>query len=140
MGCVRAALLLGMLAGPVALTLSGCAVEAEPPVVGGYATVYATDVPPDIYGYPRVYYGSDYAYLVGDQWFYPYAGRWVVLRREPPALYRYRIGYGRGGYYGGYYGGYGSGYGYRQYYQPGVNVAPPAAPPARYYGRPPAYG
>lgn len=126
MGSVRAALLLGMLAAPVALGLSGCAVEAEPPVLGGYATLYATDVPPDIYAYPHVYYGDGYAYLVGDQWYYPYAGRWVVMRSEPPALYRYRVGYGRGGYYGGY--------GYRgRYYQPGVNVAPPA----RYYGRPP---
>lgn len=128
----RAALLLGMLAIPVGLALSGCTVEAEPPAVGGYATLYAQDVPPDIYAYPHVYYDGGYAYLVGDQWFYPYAGRWVVLRREPPALYRYRVGYGRGLYYGGY-----GGHGYRGYYQPGVNLAPPAAPPAHYYGQPP---
>ena len=131
MGSMRAALLLGMLAAAVALAglaLSGCTVEAEPPVVGGYATVYAADVPPDIYGYPHVYYDGGYAYLVGDQWFYPYEGRWVMLRSEPPALYRYRVGYARGGYYGGGV--------YRRYYRPGVNVAP-AAPPARYYSRPP---
>lgn len=129
MGSRRAVLsLLGMLAAPalLGLALTGCAVEAEPPAVGGYATVYATDVPPDVYAYPHVYYDGGYAYLVGDQWYYPYAGRWVVLRSEPPALYRYRVGYGRGYYYGGY-----GRYGYRRYYQPGVNVAP------RYYGRPP---
>lgn len=130
MGSMRAALLLAMFAGSAAL--SGCTVEAEPPAVGGYATVYAGDVPPDIYAYPHVYYEGGYAYLVGDQWYYPYAGRWVVLRSEPPALYRYRIGYANRGYYGGY-----GSYGYRRYYQPGVNVAPPAAPPARYYSRPP---
>src|SRR5262249_51543907 len=112
----------------LAPALSGCAVEAEPPFVGGYATVYAAGVPPDIYAYPHVYYQGSYAYLVGDQWYYPYSGRWVELRSEPPALYRYRIGYPRGGYYGGRF---------RRYYQPGVNVAPPAAPPARYYGQPP---
>lgn len=127
MGSRRAVLLLGMLAMPAGLAQSGCAVEAEPPALGGYATVYAADVPPDIYAYPHVYYDGGYAYLVGDQWYYPYADRWVVLRSEPPALYRYRVGYGRGYYYGGY-----RGYG-RRYYRPGVYVAPPA----RHYGRPP---
>lgn len=128
MGSTRASLLLALLAGPVALGLSGCTVEAEPPAVGGYATVYAGAVPPDIYAYPHVYYDGGYAYLVGDQWYYPYGEQWVVLRREPPVLYRYRLGYARGGFYGGYRSGYYHPYSAR----PRVNVAPPA-----YYGRPP---
>ena len=130
MGSGHAALLLSLLAS--AAVLPGCTVEAEPPAVGGYATVYTDSVPADIYGYPHVYYDGGYAYLVGDQWYYPYAGRWVVLRSEPPALYQYRVGYARGRYYGGYRGGY---YPHRNYVQPGVNVAPPARP--SYYGRPP---
>ena len=79
-------------------TLPACAFRAEPPVVGGYATVYADTVPADIYGYPHVWYEGGYAYLVGDRWFYPSTSGWVVLRGEPAPLYRYRAYYGyRGG-------------------------------------------
>jgi hypothetical protein len=127
MGSMRAALLFAVLAAPA--VLPGCAVEAEPPAVGGYATIYAAEVPPDIYAYPHVYYEGRYAYLVGDEWYYPYADSWVLLRSEPPALYRYRVGYGPSRYFGRYYGAYPS----RYYRQPGVNVAPPAL----HYGRPP---
>jgi hypothetical protein len=73
--------------------VSGCAVEAYPPPVGGYTTVYATNVPPDMTVYPRVAYAGGYAYLVGDSWYYPTGRRWVVLRNEPPELYRYRTTY-----------------------------------------------
>jgi hypothetical protein len=62
-------------------------------MVGGSATVYADRVPPDIYAYPRVYYEGDYAYLVGERWYYPSRHGWVVLRHEPPELYRYRVSY-----------------------------------------------
>jgi hypothetical protein len=76
---------------------SGCTAEVYPQPVAGYATVYATNVPPDMSVYPRVAYSSDYAYLVGNRWYYPnrYGGRtqWVVLQREPPQLYRYRTTY-----------------------------------------------
>ena len=40
--------------------------------------------------YPRVAYAGGYAYLVGNSWYYPSGSRWVVLRQEPPELYRYR--------------------------------------------------
>jgi hypothetical protein len=73
--------------------VSGCAAEAYPPTVGGYTTVYATSVPPDIAVYPRVGYAGGYAYLVGNSWYYPSGRRWVVLQGEPPELYRYRTTY-----------------------------------------------
>jgi hypothetical protein len=66
---------------------------AYPPTVGGYATAYADDVPVDIYAYPHVYFSGGYAYLVRDRWYYPSEGRWVMLRTEPPQLYRYRSTY-----------------------------------------------
>ncbi len=56
------------------------------------------------------YYNGANAYLVGDQWYYPQQRGWVVLRNEPPELYRYRS-----------YGGYRS-----------VQVAPPAPRPYNY--------
>jgi hypothetical protein len=72
---------------------AGCAAEVYPPTVGGYTTVYATNVPPDMSVYPRASYAGGYAYLVGNSWYYPSGGRWLVLRREPPELYRYRTAY-----------------------------------------------
>jgi hypothetical protein len=85
--------LLAMLGGSPALP--ACTVEAYPPTVGGYETVYADTVPPDLYVYPHVWYDGGYAYLVGGRWYYPARGRWVVLRQEPPELYRYRTYYVR---------------------------------------------
>jgi hypothetical protein len=64
-----------------------------PPVVGGYPTVYADYIPPDIYGYPHVWYEGSYAYLVGDTWYYPSRAGWVLLRQETVPLYRYRAQY-----------------------------------------------
>jgi hypothetical protein len=89
--------------------------------VGGYATFYAQTVPANVYSYPHVWYDGGYAYLVGDLWYYPSTSGWVVLRREPPELYRYRSAYGYPG----------PGYDGRTYRQ----AAPPAytAP----YGYPP---
>lgn len=122
LGC---AALLAALVG-----LPACEVDAYPPAVGGYGTIYADTVPDDIYAYPHVYYDGGYAYLVGDQWYYPTTGGWVVLRSEPPALYRYRS------YYYGAAPGYYGRYEYRRpyYVRPRgrrYNVAPPA------YGYPP---
>jgi hypothetical protein len=79
-----------VLALAAAVGVSGCAAEAYPPPVGGYTTVYATNVPPDMTVYPRVGYAGGYAYLVGNSWYYPSGNRWLVLRQEPPELYRYR--------------------------------------------------
>jgi hypothetical protein len=74
--------------------LPSCTVSAYPPTVGGYETVYVDNVPPDIYAYPHASYEGGYAYLVGGRWYYPaHGGRWVVLRQEPPELYRYRTDY-----------------------------------------------
>jgi hypothetical protein len=64
--------------------------RAYPPYVGGYATIYADTVPVDVYAYPHVWYDGGYAYLVNDEWYYPTAHGWVVLREEPPTLYQYR--------------------------------------------------
>jgi hypothetical protein len=103
-------------------TLPACALTAEPPIVGGYATFYAQTVPADIYAYPHVWYEGGYAYLVGDRWFYPSSSGWVVLRSEPAPLFRYRTFYGARGV---------PAWG-RAVRQP----APPAYPPFR--GPPPA--
>lgn len=108
-----------------ALTLAGCG-----PRLGAYGAVYATSVPYDIYSYPHVYYNGANAYLVGDQWYYPQSRGWVVLRNEPPSLYRYRSYYGGAApppYGRGYSPGYGSSYGpsYGPYER---RVAPPAYP------------
>jgi hypothetical protein len=107
--------LLAALAG-----VPGCVLRASPPLVGGYATVYADTVPDDIYAYPHVWYDGGYAYLVGSRWFYPSSGGWVVLRSEPAPLYRFRatVGFRGTPVYG------------RTYRQ----AAPPAAP---VYRRPP---
>jgi hypothetical protein len=80
----------------LAAAASACAVEAGPPVVGGYATVYADDEVPasvDIDVYPHVWFEGGYAYYVHDRWYYRSAGRWVRMRQEPPALARYRATY-----------------------------------------------
>jgi hypothetical protein len=113
-GCIA---LLATLAG-----LPACVARVYPPTVGGYATVYADSVPPDIYAYPRVAYGGGYAYLVDGAWYYPSSGGWVVLQGEPPELYRYRTTYVQQAppAYGPYYRG-------RTY-----------APPAQYGYPPPA--
>jgi hypothetical protein len=68
-----------------ALSLQACG-----PHVGAYGAVYATNVPYDIYNYPHVDYNGAPAYLVGDTWYYQRPHGWVILRDEPPALYRYR--------------------------------------------------
>jgi hypothetical protein len=88
-GLVLRVSLVGALA--AIAPLLGCA--ESPPLVGGYPTVYAEYIPPDIYGYPHVWYDGSYAYLVGDRWYYPSRAGWVLLRQEPIPLYRYRADY-----------------------------------------------
>jgi hypothetical protein len=77
----------------VAVGVAGCAADVYRPTVGGYTAVYATNIPPDMTVYPRAAYAGGYAYLVGNRWYYPAGRRWVVLREEPPQLYRYRTTY-----------------------------------------------
>jgi hypothetical protein len=75
---------------------AACAVRAEPPVVGGYATVYADDEVPasvDMELYPHVWFEGGYAYYRNDRWYYRSGRRWVRMREEPPALARYRATY-----------------------------------------------
>ena len=112
---------LGLAAFVALAALPGC---VGPPTVAGYGTIYAETVPADVYARPHIWYGGAYAYLVGDRWYYPASSGWVILRREPPELYRYRTTYA---YRGGpaYYG--------RTYRQ----AAPPAPPPPSPYGYPP---
>jgi hypothetical protein len=87
--------LLGSTAVAVALALlPACAWEATTtPFIGGYATVYASTVPANIEVYPRVWYSDRYVYLVGDRWYAPAGRRWVMLRNEPPPLFRYRTAF-----------------------------------------------
>ena len=74
-------------------SLSACMVSAEPPVVGGYATVYADDVPVNVDVYPHVAFEGGYAYYVNDRWYFRRSGRWLRMREEPPALRGYRTTY-----------------------------------------------
>src|SRR5690348_3632066 len=79
----------------LAASMTACAAEVYPPTAPGYATLYAGDVPADIYDYPHVAYEGGVAYLVADTWYYPTARGWVRLRHESPELARYRA-YNRG--------------------------------------------
>jgi hypothetical protein len=114
--------LLAALAAPAILGLPACLVASEPPFVGGYATVYASAVPADIYAYPHVWYEGGYAYLVGERWYYPSSGGWVVLRGEPAPLFRFRQVYG-------YRGAPAYGTTLRQTAPPAPPVYRPAFPP-----------
>jgi hypothetical protein len=86
-------LVSALAAGLAALGVAGCAADAYPPTVSGYSTIYVDDAPPNIALYPHVWYGGAYAYLVGNTWYYPSRNRWVVLKQEPPELYRHRARY-----------------------------------------------
>jgi hypothetical protein len=111
------------LAMAAACAAAGCAAEVYPPTVGGYTTVYAASVPPDMAVYPRVAYAGNYAYLVGNRWYYPAGSRWVVLQPEPQPLYRYRT----------------TTYVQAPVYRPPVYrpAPPPPASPGPYYRPPP---
>jgi len=53
--------------------------------------VTVVEAPPvAIETYPRIYYHGSYAYLVGSRWYYHEPRGWVVFRREPVELGRYR--------------------------------------------------
>lgn len=85
LGGITAALLLGV---------SGCTATFTPePVTVTYQepVVRAEVVPPDIYAYPRVYYGGTYVYFVEGRWYAPSPRGWVVYRQEPRELSRHRV-------------------------------------------------
>lgn len=90
---IAGALTVALAAGLAAPGVAGCAADVYTPTVGGYSTIYVDDAPPNIALYPHVWYGGGYAYLVGNTWYYPSRNRWVVLKQEPPELYRYRARY-----------------------------------------------
>jgi hypothetical protein len=108
--------------------VAGCAVDPYPPTVGD-ASNYSDGVPADVYAYPHVSYAGGYAYLVRNQWYYPSEGRWVLLRREPPTLYRYRVNYGQRS--APAYPGYPRGYDRWRYVPPTEYGYPRPLPPVR---------
>lgn len=77
------------------MALAGCygtvghSVPVAEASVGVPATL-ADEVPLYIDTYPRFVYQGSYVYLVDNDWYYPSAGRWYVLREEPRELARYR--------------------------------------------------
>jgi hypothetical protein len=80
--------LLGLLGVLSLLGSAGCEATFTP--MPAYAVVPATDVPVDVWGYPRVYYGDSYVYLVNGLWYRPTPRGWVVFRTEPVELSRQR--------------------------------------------------
>jgi hypothetical protein len=85
-------LIVGAVLGACSLGAAGCEATITPPVVAFQADVVApvAVVPPDIYAYPRVYFGGAWAYLVDGFWYQPTPRGWVVFRREPVELARER--------------------------------------------------
>ena len=85
---------LAFVASLGALGATGCEPPFGPagPVVASVGVDLApvATVPPDIWGYPRVYYGNSYVYLVNGAWYRPTPRGWVVFRREPVELARQR--------------------------------------------------
>jgi hypothetical protein len=91
---------LGSLALFVALgaagaLLTGCVAEVQerPLLVADQPAVVATAVPADIETYPHVVYRGSVAYYVNDRWYYRTPGGFVVFRREPVELVRYRTAF-----------------------------------------------
>jgi hypothetical protein len=83
------------LAFVASLGAAGCEATFTPaqPVVASVGVDFApvATVPPDIWTYPRVYYGDSYVYLVNGSWFRPTPRGWVTFRREPVELSRQRV-------------------------------------------------
>jgi hypothetical protein len=69
-----------------ALALGGCYAST------GY--VEADFTPAYVEEYPQTYYDGHTVYLIDGRWYLRDSGTWVYLRREPPVLYRYRLGLG----------------------------------------------
>ena len=88
---------LSISAVALGLSAAGCTATIEPPsAVVTTDDVYVTsEVPVDIYAYPRVWYGGTYVYLVDGRWYAPRGRGWVIYRREPQELSRYRTNYQR---------------------------------------------
>jgi hypothetical protein len=81
--------------GAAAIFLGGCVAEVQerPLIVADEPAIVATDVPADIESYPHVVYRGSVAYYVGDRWYYRTPGGFVVFRREPVELVRYRTAF-----------------------------------------------
>jgi len=86
---------LGAVACAVVLACGavGCVATAgvETEVVYGYPVVAVAAAPVNIHAYPRVDFRGDYAYLVGERWYYRGPRGWVVFRKEPVELARSRV-------------------------------------------------
>lgn len=115
------ALRLAVAAALLGLSTSACYAHARPAVYG-YDADYVDGGYGAIYGAPGVSWNGGYAYWYDDHWWYRHGGRWVVLRREPPELYRWRSNR---------YGG--------SYRAPPAYRAPSAGYRPRGYSAPPAY-
>lgn len=82
--------------GALTIGTAGCEATFRPVSPGGWAyaeddvLIRASVVPPDIWSYPRVFYGGTYVYLVDGVWYYPTSSGWMVFRREPLELSRER--------------------------------------------------
>lgn len=82
---------VALLASPLAL--GACTAHGR--LVADYPVVEVETVPVQVESYPRVSYAGSYAYLVDGRWYYHDDDGWVVFRREPRDLARYRIEYYR---------------------------------------------
>jgi hypothetical protein len=74
---------------------TGCVAEVQerPVMVADEPAVIATAVPADIETYPHVVYRGSVAYYVNERWYYRIPGGFVVFRREPVELVRYRTAF-----------------------------------------------
>ena len=125
--CAGAAITIATLA-------MGCTTGAYGEVAVEYPAVHAEVVPSNIHYYPRTYYGGRTVYLVDGRWYYPHRNTWVVYRREPVELQRYRVRY-----YDRYGDGYRPAYRRGRYYRAPELGSRPLPPRGPYHPYPPAY-
>lgn len=122
---------IGLVAVSAVVASVGCmaGVQAQT-VMDGYVYVNPSEIPPNIYSYPRAPYANGYAYWVYDRWYYPLASGWVSLTIEPAVLAPYRTQF---------YYTYGPRYVAPRYYYYGPQVYRPSptyvAPGRPYYYR-----
>lgn len=86
---------LVVVLGALGAVLTGCVgeVQERPVMVADEPAIVATAVPADIETYPHVVYRGSVAYFVNDRWYYRTPGGFVVFRREPVELVRYRTAF-----------------------------------------------
>lgn len=90
-GWIRAAGVVSVLG------VTGCfaTVEGEGDVEAEVPVVEAEVTPIEITTYPHYYYRGEVVYLVEGRWYARRGPRWVMYRREPRELSRYRVQYER---------------------------------------------